>query len=423
MPALAVSSSPYQASPKPSRPSILNPSNNNSRNSLFHVAEDDDVSEVDTPVDQRPQHHNQQFYADPSYSKILGSHAAAPHIRLSPSSSPFNGSAISSDEEDDDPGSNVGSQSVDRIRLAVETPPPLIRSGSVGNSWGISGVGRGFASWTAEEDSPSEKSEEEETGLQLELNAAYNRSSLDGESHVNDPEEDAEVGILGTDDNEDASMTNLHIDLAPPPLIMDPIPPSRASPNPSLHNGWPPPADSLTLDTSDALRAPPLLRSQTLPHISSSPLLSSPLSSSPSSLALHAFPTSLTRPNTPRSNSIAISPRLSRRRDLQNRISLIAGRIVPVVVPPLTRPHDAVRSRWPSSTCLAPPTKDKEAQEEHDEKPGRSIDDFIIFGEAGRGAYGLVKRVKEVLSNGSLGVCGPSPLLFPPWLMRGPCAT
>lgn len=32
------------------------------------------------------------------------------------------------------------------------------------------------------------------------------------------------------------------------------------------------------------------------------------------------------------------------------------------------------------------------------------MNDFVITGEAGRGAYGLVKRVKENLSDGSLGV-------------------
>lgn len=35
---------------------------------------------------------------------------------------------------------------------------------------------------------------------------------------------------------------------------------------------------------------------------------------------------------------------------------------------------------------------------------GRSVDDFVILGEAGRGAYGLVKRVREKMPDGSLGV-------------------
>jgi hypothetical protein len=36
---------------------------------------------------------------------------------------------------------------------------------------------------------------------------------------------------------------------------------------------------------------------------------------------------------------------------------------------------------------------------------GRNISDYEIEGEIGRGAYGLVKRAREVLEDGSLGVC------------------
>jgi len=42
---------------------------------------------------------------------------------------------------------------------------------------------------------------------------------------------------------------------------------------------------------------------------------------------------------------------------------------------------------------------------------GRSVNDFVITGEAGRGAYGLVKRVREKLPDGSLGVSLPLDLI------------
>lgn len=409
--------------PPRSAPPILN------ANSLFHVAEEDDDSDLDTPIDPRPidahlpthQTHN-IFYADPSYSKIISNHGPAPRVRRSsPPTSPYD-SAISDDEDDDGAfgvnrtGSGLGDGSSDRIHLSI--PAPLIRSGSVGNSWGISGVGRGFADWTSkeeveeeeeEEDSESDEEPEEGPRSSMSINRIHSFGSRDSSANAGDR----------TDNDR-----HHQIDLAPPsspppPLIMDPVPPSRAIDAPQfMHTtdlvssptlGYPYSGNytpALSLLQAQLGRAPPLLRSQTLPLLGEAAL-----SASPDAIHASLGPFS-TRPNSPRSasGSIPNSPRLSRRRDLQKRISLVAGRVVPV--PPLIRPLEAGPSRWPSSSSLAsapPPEKITSAGSNFtgEEKTGRSIEDFMIVGEAGRGAYGLVKRVKEIRDDGTLGVSTP----------------
>ncbi|CAG7847106.1 SubName: Full=Related to serine/threonine-protein kinase {ECO:0000313/EMBL:CCA69109.1} [Serendipita indica DSM 11827] len=130
-----------------------------------------------------------------------------------------------------------------------------------------------------------------------------------------------------------------------------------------------------------------------------------------------------TRPTTPgsihsgagasvRDSSRPTSPRF-RRRSSQKRFSLVAGRVS--YTPPPSPPPDASISHNPNapkllrlastssfmsvnSAIAAPPT------------PGvshytgdRSIAEFVVKGEIGRGAYGLVKRGHEVMSDGSWG--------------------
>lgn len=92
-----------------------------------------------------------------------------------------------------------------------------------------------------------------------------------------------------------------------------------------------------------------------------------------------------------------------RRRSSQQRVSLIAGHvsiasIEPPVSPPLL-PHSL--SRAPSSSSTRAPSPNTDNQSFLGE---RSISEFAIEGEIGRGAYGLVKRARELQAGGTLGV-------------------
>lgn len=95
------------------------------------------------------------------------------------------------------------------------------------------------------------------------------------------------------------------------------------------------------------------------------------------------------------------SPR-PRRRDSKQRVSLVAGRLsILSIQPPPSPPHSL--SRYNSSVSVvstAPPTPSASVSNSLSD---RSIDQFVIEGEAGRGAYGVVKRARERLPDGSLG--------------------
>lgn len=119
--------SPVPAAPR-SAPPILH-----AHSPLFHVAEEDDDSDLDTPIDQRPigadaqpennDNNDTKLYADPSYSKIIGL-GSAPRVRLSSGgSSPFDSAISSDDEEDDAYGVTAESSGGDRIHLSPEQPP------------------------------------------------------------------------------------------------------------------------------------------------------------------------------------------------------------------------------------------------------------------------------------------------------------
>ena len=116
------------------------------------------------------------------------------------------------------------------------------------------------------------------------------------------------------------------------------------------------------------------------------------------------------RPQTPH---ISLPPSPSsprpRRRSSQQRVSLIAGRIsIAPVDPPSTPPMLSENlKRTPSSGSILsslstrPPSP---SLENESFLGGRDISEFLIEGEIGRGAYGLVKRAREFQPDGSLGV-------------------
>jgi protein-serine/threonine kinase len=238
------------------------------------------------------------------------------------------------------------------------------RAVSVGNSWGVTSIGRGF-NWAAEEE------EEESNSL----------SNAQGDSKLAD-------SSLNTDSFV-----------------------SQRSPGYTFTT----PASSSTLYPTAILRP-----STPLPiQIKTSRIISDPLTHSPTQ-----SPSVPSRPLTPSSSSLHIhhinapprpvrsptSPR-PRRRSSQQRVSLIAGRlsIAPIEPPspPPVAPQKLIRSGSTASllsldTSTRPPTPPASIITQTSSE--RSISEFVIQGEIGRGAYGLVKKAREMKANGRLGV-------------------
>ncbi|KAF5377472.1 hypothetical protein D9615_005360 [Tricholomella constricta] len=158
---------------------------------------------------------------------------------------------------------------------------------------------------------------------------------------------------------------------------------------------------SLTPTTAFSLR----MTSTTSPPEQSfvaSPIQSRSTSPRPPSLAGSV---GSTRPLSSRSPS---SPR-PRRRSSRQRVSLIAGRVsIAPIDPPSPVLPQSIRRNNSSSSFLSvaastrPPSPTIE-KETGSFLGGRTISDFVIDGEIGRGAYGLVKRAREVRADGSTG--------------------
>ncbi|KAG6879702.1 hypothetical protein C0992_012550 [Termitomyces sp. T32_za158] len=153
---------------------------------------------------------------------------------------------------------------------------------------------------------------------------------------------------------------------------------------------------SLTPTSSFSLRM-----TTTSPAFSSSPIHSRPSSPCP--------PTSTPSSCTPSSRSPS-SPR-PRRRSSRQRVSLIAGRvsIAPVETPssPTLLPQSLRRTQSSSSSLSVAvstraPSPSLDAEKEAF-LGARSISDFVIEGDIGHGAYGLVKRAREIQADGSTG--------------------
>lgn len=165
-------------------------------------------------------------------------------------------------------------------------------------------------------------------------------------------------------------------------------------------------------------QASPIISVDTSPRrqpLAKDTIVSSPMATSPQQSPVPSRPISPfvapTRIPLSRSSTNSMQPR---RRPSAKRISLIAGRISiiandPPSPPPITSPvtHTPKLSRFGSassflsvvSTAAPPP-------DELDENflGNKDIDDFVIDEEIGRGAYGLVKKGREILANGALGV-------------------
>ena len=118
------------------------------------------------------------------------------------------------------------------------------------------------------------------------------------------------------------------------------------------------------------------------------------------------------RPNTPVIQPLVRSPSSPRprRRSSQKRVSLIAGQVLispmePPTAPPVLsenlRRTPSNRSFLSQAESTRAPTPSNEPETFLGEK---NISEYLIEGEIGRGAYGLVKRAREMHPDGSLGV-------------------
>ncbi|GBE78281.1 kinase-like protein [Sparassis crispa] len=248
-------------------------------------------------------------------------------------------------------------------------PPPtdrLYRAASVGNSWGVTSFGRGF-DWKKKDEELQSPARHQ--GLQL----------------------SAEPQILSKDTPPflRARPTRLStVAVAKPKATTPPpaVPKSNRSP------------------IFGSFISGPLTHSPMSSRPASPPITSSPQPMSPAELADSSIPTTLSRsPSSPRLSTP------SRRRSSQQRVSLIAGRVSIVQVeppsPPPNAPQKLVRTNSSRSflsvaSSTGPPTPSSEAVEQLSE---RSISEFVVEKEIGRGAYGLVKRAREMQDDGTLG--------------------
>ncbi|KAG6381212.1 kinase-like protein [Boletus reticuloceps] len=235
-------------------------------------------------------------------------------------------------------------------------PPMLYKAASVGNSWGVTCIGRGF-DW----------------------NPNFNQFSNPSDS--SSPPDEAEQ--LSVPDLPNCTT------IKPSPFYVVTTP---------------------TLKPQTLVLGP-----DTHP---SSQLTDSPISGSPLRLESYSPLESLEplvpfQPNTPESNRSlpTRSPTFSRprRRSSQQRVSLIAGRVsIAPIDPPSPSPAMPQILRRSGSTVnvpssvvsTRPPTPTSNGQIPSD---GKTISDFFIEREIGRGAYGLVKRAREYRSDGTLG--------------------
>lgn len=257
-------------------------------------------------------------------------------------------------------------------------PPLLYRSSSVGSSWGVTSIGRGF-DWSAKESDQAISQPECPLGEKPPII-----------SEDLPKREDPKLQI--------ATGSSFLVS----PVTLRVLPQHQISPSAS---------ESLTISPSASPRY--------ITNITDSPISSSssrppspPPSAPQSHLSLHA--TNPLQPSVSEAHRLppSRSPTLPRprRRSSQQRVSLVAGRVMiatieppspPPMMPQILHRSGSTGSILSSVASTGPPTPSLETASLSD---GKTISDFFIEGEIGRGAYGLVKRAREYKSDGSLGV-------------------
>ena len=237
------------------------------------------------------------------------------------------------------------------------------RAVSVGNSWGVTSIGRGF-NWAAEEE------EESNEHSNAQGDSILAETSLNTESFVTQRSPSYTFATS-------TSSGTLY-----PTAILTPSTPLPAQIKASRIT-----SDPLTLSPTQS------------PSLPSRPL--TPSSSSLHISHINAPPRPVRSPTSPR----------PRRRSSQQRVSLIAGRLsiahIEPPSPPPVAPQKLIRSGSTASllsldTSTRPPTPSASIITQTSSE--RSISEFVIQGEIGRGAYGLVKKAREMKADGRLGV-------------------
>ena len=270
--------------------------------------------------------------------------------------------------------------STSRVDLSFDEDWPTsylpYRSISVGNSWGVTSIGRGF-NWKSKE--------REET------------SSPEATDDIRDT---SESDLFFTAPSPDPSNSDSDcFFLCNPPAITRSI----HSPSPQMSHPSSPAISRRSSVVSNAAAMNP-----TTEPLSYSPI-DSPISSRPL--------TPISGRTSPDTSSIILSRRNSRasssrsrprRRSSQQRVSLIAGRVSIAQVEPPSPPPTTTRlvrtnsvTSFLSVASAGAPTPNSEPNAFLTE---RSISEFVIEREIGRGAYGLVKRAREMQLDGTSGV-------------------
>ena len=245
------------------------------------------------------------------------------------------------------------------------------RAVSVANSWGVTSIGRGF-NWASEEEEGPNRLSDAQGDPKLD------DTPLPTQSFIR-PRSPAYAVAFSASSN---SGTLYPATILTPSTLGLSKPTSRFT------------SDPLTLSPTQS------------PSLSSRPL--TPTSPSFNSPNINAPSRPVRTPTTPR----------PRRRSSQQRVSLIAGRlsIAPIEPPspPPVAPQKLIRSGSTPSllsldTSTRPPTPTSSIVAQTSNE--RSISEFVIQGEIGRGAYGLVKKAREMKQDGKLGVSGCHALL------------
>ncbi|KAG9100128.1 hypothetical protein FS749_016215 [Ceratobasidium sp. UAMH 11750] len=294
----------------------------------------------------------------------------------------------------------------DEDRIIAIQPTRLARASSVGNSYGVTGIGRGF-DWTWDNESDNDDDNQSEQSDHYHRNGV--QEIQDESEHPTPPAKELHNLPLPAD-----GRTNL---VVIPPTPDPPRVPGRSA---SMFVGKPSATLGLNLNgsangTSPPLPHPPLPQRTFSYSGTSTPGEMSPFHS-PRVRSPNLSPSSSSQ-NLP--NSRINSPRITRSRSNQSRrVSVVSGRQVPVarmpspppapspapppLIPRLSRFNSTSSFLSIASTAAtAPPSPGAGGHPQF--LGGRTIENFMVLGEAGRGAYGMVKRAREFKLDGSLG--------------------
>ncbi|KAG7450450.1 kinase-like protein [Guyanagaster necrorhizus] len=216
------------------------------------------------------------------------------------------------------------------------------------------------------------------------------------------------------DQNEDAS-ESIFSQKGSPQQKIDALP-QKETPRQSVYEPSFPKADEASLGrkTPGGIVPDSAKVMRLVTNVTSTPpgILTSTLSTEPSVYSRSSSPLLSTTPGSSKVPTPSRSPTAPqpRRRSSQQRVSLIAGRVSiapieppspPPILPKSLNRADSTSSLLSVASSTRAPSPARSSEESF--LGERTISEFHIEGEIGRGAYGLVKRAREILDDGSLG--------------------